>query len=262
MSGPGEVERAYRRWLRWYPRWFRAEHEEEMLGVLLADSTPGSRAPGLMDCLDLVRGGLSVRLHPRVPHADRAARLAIQLMVLGAVVEAAVVMTILATEGQVKANIIARNPSYTTSQWHAEVAGRLEPLAIWGTAFVVIWLWLAWANGRGRRWAKAGFALLLVVETVSLLNGLSQGSATKAPQDLIAGLVLWVVALSAMVALVYSEICRPRPPGCGRPRYCLSQRHAQRIPPDGESHGVRPGYRPWKKWPTPPRMLKRHRYEH
>jgi len=41
VSGPG-LERTYRRWLRWYPRWFRAEQEDDLPGVLLAGDSPRS----------------------------------------------------------------------------------------------------------------------------------------------------------------------------------------------------------------------------
>jgi len=36
MTEAADLERGYRRWLRWYPQAFRREHEAEMLGVLLA----------------------------------------------------------------------------------------------------------------------------------------------------------------------------------------------------------------------------------
>ena len=32
MSDAVDLERGYRRWLRWYPRRFRREHEAEILG--------------------------------------------------------------------------------------------------------------------------------------------------------------------------------------------------------------------------------------
>lgn len=208
MSEPGSLERTYRRWLRWYPRWFRAEHEDELLEVLLAGGSARSWSACAMDRLDLVRGGLGVRLRPRVPQSDRAAHLAVRLMLVGAVVDLGVAATIWATEGDVRASIVARDPRYTTLQWHAEVAGRLEPLAIGAVAFTVIWLWMAWANGRGRRWARFAFALLIAETTASLLHGLAQGSATNAPRDLAAGLVLWVVGLGAGVALARSDLRR------------------------------------------------------
>ncbi len=208
MGESEALERAYRRWLRCYPRWFRLEHGEEMLGVLLAGSPPESCALGPMDRLDLALGGLGVRLRPRVPRSDRAARLAIRLMLLGAVVEAALAILIWATAGEIRNNIAARDPHYSTGQWHGEMTGRLEPLAIGAAVFVAVWLWMAWANGRGRLWAKLAFGLVLISTTLSLLQGLSQGSATYAPQDLLAGLVLWGVELGAVIALACSEIRR------------------------------------------------------
>ena len=47
MTAAGDLECGYRRWLRWYPRSFRREHEAEILGVLmmvrdrLGGETPG-----------------------------------------------------------------------------------------------------------------------------------------------------------------------------------------------------------------------------
>lgn len=38
MTGAADLERGYRRWLRWYPKEFRREHEEEILAVLMARS--------------------------------------------------------------------------------------------------------------------------------------------------------------------------------------------------------------------------------
>ena len=86
MSEVG-VEAAYRRWLRWYPREFRREHADELLGVLLAETGPDCRGPRPVECLDLVRGGLSMRLRPRMPRSDRAGFAVVRLMYLVAVVE-------------------------------------------------------------------------------------------------------------------------------------------------------------------------------
>jgi hypothetical protein len=124
------LERRYRRWLRWYPKSFRDEHEEEMLGVLMAGGRADQRRPEPMECLDLVRSALGVRLHPRVPRSDRSAFVAVRLMYLGAVVELAVALTIVATLGEVKARILAKDPGFTQAQWHAEVTGTLEPLVV------------------------------------------------------------------------------------------------------------------------------------
>lgn len=55
-----DLERRYRRLLLAYPGTHRAEHAEEMLGVLLDAAGPRTR-PGLADTLDVLRGGLLVR---------------------------------------------------------------------------------------------------------------------------------------------------------------------------------------------------------
>jgi hypothetical protein len=55
------LERRYRRLLKIYPRDHRREYEEEMVGVLLADTAPGRRGPGFRDVADLVLSALTVR---------------------------------------------------------------------------------------------------------------------------------------------------------------------------------------------------------
>ncbi|HEY1919018.1 MAG TPA: hypothetical protein VGH27_25885 [Streptosporangiaceae bacterium] len=61
MSEAG-LERAYRRLLACYPRDFRGEQEDEMLGVLMASARDGQRRPGLPDTLDVLRGALRMRV--------------------------------------------------------------------------------------------------------------------------------------------------------------------------------------------------------
>ncbi|GII53896.1 hypothetical protein Pth03_22850 [Planotetraspora thailandica] len=65
------LERRYRRLLAWYPKEHRAEHEAEMLAVLLAGSLPGQTRPSVRDTLDLVRGGLSIRLRRTIKPESR-----------------------------------------------------------------------------------------------------------------------------------------------------------------------------------------------
>jgi hypothetical protein len=62
------LEDRYRRWLRWYPAEHRRAHEDEMLGVLLAAAGPNQTRPAVRDVVDLVRGGLGIRIR-RAPEA-------------------------------------------------------------------------------------------------------------------------------------------------------------------------------------------------
>jgi hypothetical protein len=74
-------------------------------------------------------------------------------MYVGAVVELAAAITILATIGDVRSNVVQRNPDLTGGEWHAIVAGQLVPTAVAAGIAVGFWLWMAWAIGRGHRWA-------------------------------------------------------------------------------------------------------------
>jgi hypothetical protein len=58
------LERRYRRLIALYPADYRAEYEEEMVGVLLASSTPERRVPDLREALDLVWSAMWVRVRP------------------------------------------------------------------------------------------------------------------------------------------------------------------------------------------------------
>jgi hypothetical protein len=71
MSGDAGLERGYRRLLACYPRRFRDEHGEELLGVLLAGAPDGQHRPGLLESADLVWTGLGMRLRPDVSRSAR-----------------------------------------------------------------------------------------------------------------------------------------------------------------------------------------------
>jgi hypothetical protein len=58
------LERRYFRLLSWYPAEHRRVHGDEMAGVLMAGSGAGQSRPGLRQTLDLIRGGLLIRLRP------------------------------------------------------------------------------------------------------------------------------------------------------------------------------------------------------
>jgi hypothetical protein len=204
MTATADLERRYRRWLRWYPKTFRREHEAEMLGVLMAGAREGQRRPELVEWLDLVGGALRMHVRPRVPRSDRTVFAAVRLMYLGAVVELAAAITIVATIGDVRANVVARNPGLTDVEWHAVVAGQLRPQAVAAGIAVGFWLWMAWALGRGHRWARIAFVIFFGLNTFSLLDGLGRGSAVYARADLAVGLGLWIVELAA-VALTFGH---------------------------------------------------------
>jgi hypothetical protein len=141
--------------------------------VLMAGAADGRRRPGLAESADLIRCATWMRLRPGAPRPVRTVFAAVRLMYVGAAVELCTLITVVVTLGGLKSALLQRNPHYTAAQWHAEVLGRIVPLEVGASIAIGVWLWMAWANDRGRRWARVVFAGFFGLTTVSLLNGVT-----------------------------------------------------------------------------------------
>jgi hypothetical protein len=74
----------------------------------------------------------------------------------------------------------------------------------WAPLVIALWLWLAWANGRGRDGARLAFGAFFGVLTLSMLYCLSQGAAVYAATDFTVGALQWLIAAAA-VCLLFSR---------------------------------------------------------
>jgi hypothetical protein len=203
MTDTSPLERGYRRVLACYPKAFRRESEEEILAVLLATAHEGQRQVGLAEAADLLRGAL--RMHLGMSRSPRPVLNAVRLMCLGAVLELAVLVTVLVTLGSVRSAIVE---GFTVAQWHTAMLTQIVPLAAGAPIGAGVLLWLAWANGRGYDWARPALMALVGLLTLELLIGLGGGAALYAPADLIALTVLWLAGVAAMV-LIFSKTASP-----------------------------------------------------
>ena len=208
MSEQATLERGYRRILAWYPRSFRADSEDEILAVLLATAADGQTRVGLAEAWDLVRGAVRMRLWPAAPR-PRSVRVAVKLMLVGAAAELAAMITVISTLGSARATVAARDAA-------AMQAVHLHQVTIIGLAPVAIgiWLWLAWANGRGQDWARLLSAGCFALISLSVMAQLAQGVAAFAPATVIAAAVVWALGLSSVV-LIFTPAAgryyRPQP---------------------------------------------------
>jgi hypothetical protein len=208
MSEHARLERGYRRILAWYPRSFRADSEDEILAVLLATAEDGQTRVGLAEAWDLVRGAVRMRLWPAAPR-PRIVRVAVKLMLAGAAAELAAMITVISTLGSVRATVAARDAAALQAvHLHQVTDIGLAPVAIG------MWLWLAWANGRGQDWARALSAACFALISLSVIAALAQGAAAFAPATMIAAAVVWTLGLSS-VALIFTPAAgryyRPQP---------------------------------------------------
>jgi hypothetical protein len=194
------LERRYRRLLACYPRFFRRESEDEILAVLMACARPGQRWPGLAECADLVGSAIRMRFGPGRASPPRAVTRAVRLMRVGAATEIAGLVIALATASSVQSAIVAHHVTFLAGRWHDLLL--LIELAV--PVPFGLWLWLAWANGRGHRWARSAFLGVFAMYTLIVLSKLAAGAATYAPADLLVVGVQWLIGL-AVVLLIFSR---------------------------------------------------------
>jgi hypothetical protein len=61
MTDAVDLERRYRRLLKFFPARYRREHEQEILSVLMAGAKEGQRRPGLADSAVLLTSAIFMR---------------------------------------------------------------------------------------------------------------------------------------------------------------------------------------------------------
>ena len=209
LSGATEsasLERGYRRLLACYPRAFRRENEEEILAVLLACAQDGQTRPGLEASVDLLKGAARMRLRP-TPGQPRTVFAAVWLMIAGAAAELGVMVTLLATQNEIKADLITRYPAYAHAIRHA-VNVQVTLDVVVGPVVIAVWLWLAWMSSRGKQRGRVAFAVFFGITSLSVLYSLSQGSLVYAPAAMSVGLGIWAIAAAAIM-LIFNKASSP-----------------------------------------------------
>jgi hypothetical protein len=199
LSGPAQLERAYRRLVACYPRSFRRENEEEIITVLLATAPDGQRRPGLAEAADLIRGAMRMRMGlSRTPHTVLNA---VRLMYLGAVAELGTLVVLLLTEGSIRAAVSHRYPQLTPAQL-GEINTVFIVDTVGGVLAILAWVFLAWANGRGSQFGRLGAIVCFVLSTTGLVSDLANQAPQFAPAAFTCACLGWLIGLAAIVNLL------------------------------------------------------------
>jgi hypothetical protein len=152
---------------------------------------------------------LPAGLHFGMSRPPRPVQNAVRLMCAGAVLTLAAVATVLVTLGGIRSAAVY---DIGAMQWPTVMLTQVGPWLASAPIGAGLWLWLAWANGRGYRWARPAFVAFFGLLTVGVFFGLGQGIGEDALPytwpDLIAATVLWLAGLAAVV-LIVSEAARP-----------------------------------------------------
>jgi hypothetical protein len=130
-------------------------------------------------------------------------------MCAGAVLTLAALVTVLVTLGRVRVGYV-QDPD--AGPWPTFVLTQIVPVLASAPIGAGVWLWLAWANGRGYHWARPAFAAFFAVLTIAVFFGLGEGGGQDAlPStwaDLIAATVLWLAGVAAAL-LIFSQTASP-----------------------------------------------------
>ncbi len=136
---------------------------------------------------------------------SRSVRTAVKLMYAGAAIEVPALILALLTRASLKSAILAKHPDYTAAQLHTAEVARTVSLVVGALLAIGLWLWMAWANGKGRSWARILSAVFFAINTLDLIASfvLVQGTASQ-----IAGVVIWLIGL-AVIVLIFSKDSGP-----------------------------------------------------
>jgi hypothetical protein len=132
----------------------------------------------------------------------RSIQTAVRLMYAGAALDAVGVILGLVTAGSLKADIVKRSPNLTATQIHGVEVFSIVGTVVIGLIAIGLWLWMAWANGRGRSWARILSAVLFGIDTLSLLLSFARANVIGA---VILGVLVWLAGLGAIIFLFNKE---------------------------------------------------------
>jgi hypothetical protein len=199
-----DLERAYRRLVAFYPRSFRRENGSEIITVLLATADAGQRRPGLAESLDLLRGAARMRLG--LSRSPRTVLYAVRMMYLGALTELGTLVILLLTWPGITASVFAHDPALRQHPTAVSALQTTRTADIVGLACgIVVWLVLAWANGRGFQVARLAALFCLLFETLVVGSDLVDGVARYAPAAVAASVVTWTIGLACVILICWKE---------------------------------------------------------
>lgn len=147
----------------------------------------------------------AARQDPAGTQPPRSVLNAVRLMYAGAGLSAVVVIVTLATIGGLRAAIHAKYPHYSPSQIHTAEVGFVAIDVLSGLIAIGLWLWMAWANRRGRNWARYVSAVFFAINTLNLLGSFIQ--VHNVGTVIVAGAV-WLVGAGA-ITLIFNRESTP-----------------------------------------------------
>lgn len=130
-------------------------------------------------------------------------RTAVLLMRIGAAVSliglVVTMVTLDSLKDEIRSQLTESDASFTSSDLDVAYNAAVAFAIVFGLIGVGLWLWMAWANGKGRKWARIVATIFGVINVLSFLYAVTAGSATTL--SLLLSVVSVVVGVAALVFL-------------------------------------------------------------
>jgi len=132
------------------------------------------------------------------PPAPPSVTNAIKLMYAGAAVTTVSLIVSLTGTSSLKSAIKKHFPAYTVNQVNHLYSQIIAAAVITGVFGVLLWLVMAWANGKGMSWARIVSSVLFVLNTLGLLTFFRN---PETGISVIFQVLTWLVGLGAIILL-------------------------------------------------------------
>jgi len=138
--------------------------------------------------------GKPLAKEPRPP-APPSVLNAVKLMYIGAAVSTVSLIVSFIDIGGTKAAIRKARPNLTATQVNQLNTFIITLAIVSGLIGIALWLWMAWANGQGKNWARIVSTVLFGLATLDLIGVLSE---PKTAVGLVFPVLTWLVGAAAV----------------------------------------------------------------
>jgi hypothetical protein len=128
----------------------------------------------------------------------RSVQTAVRLMYAGAAISAISFILGLVTIGSVRHTLEKQYPHYSASKISALVNAEIAVVVVAGIIGVGLWLWMAWANKRGKNWARITGTVFFGLYTLDLIFVAARSASGIST---VFAIVTWLVGLGATIML-------------------------------------------------------------
>jgi hypothetical protein len=135
---------------------------------------------------------------PMRPSRPQSVSIAVILMYIAAGLTAIGVIIALITVASLKSTIAADNPSLTPTQVNSAEAVGVALVVVIGLIGIGLWVWMAWANGAGKNWARILSTVFFGINTLDLLLQLARPHTVG---SLILEVLGWLFGLVIIILL-------------------------------------------------------------